>query len=244
MSLARIQQDFLDALLGEAPVADPGMAVYRENALAARRDALAAAYPVIRRLVGDAFFAEAATRFARAHPSTSGDLHAYGGPAFADFLSGYAPAGGLPYLGDVARLEWAVHECEHAADGAPLDHAALAALPPTALPALRLRLHPAVRLVESEHPILAIWEANQAARDGTVDREAGPERVLVRREGLQVAPVLADGESWALLTAFAQGETLAEALARLANPGEDLAPALARVAGWGALGGHDTGRRA
>ena len=238
MSLARIQHDFLGVLLGEAPVADPGMAVYRENALAVRRDALAAAFPVVRRLVGVAFFAEAATRFARTHASTSADLHAYGGPAFAHFLAGYAPAAGLSWLPDVARLEWAVHESEHAADGVALDHAALAALPGEALPALRLRLHPAVRLVESDHPVLAIWEANQPGHDGTVDREDGPDRVLVRREGLDVVPVVVDGDAWALLAAFASGLTLAEACASLPDPEEDFAPALARVAGWGALGGQ------
>lgn len=237
MSLAGIQQEFLAALLGDAPAANPGMAIHRGNALAVRRDALAAAHPVVQRLVGDAFFAEAATQFARAHPSTSGDLHAYGGPAFAEFLSRYVPAGGLPYLPDVARLEWAVHECQHAADGAPLDHAALAALPGEALSALKLRLHPAARLVESDHPILAIWEANQGARDGTVERKSGPDRVLVRREGLDAVPVLADDAAWALLTAFAGDLTLADACALLPNPETDFAPALARVAAWGALGG-------
>ena len=240
MSLARIQQEFLDVVLGEGPLADRGMAVYRENALAARRDALAAAHPVVRRLVGDAFFAEAAARFARAHPSTSGDLHAYGS-AFADFLAGYGPAGSLPWLPDVARLEWAVHECEHAADGRPLDHAALATLSAGDLPGLELRLHPAVRLVESEHPVLAIWEANQAGRDGTPDREAGPDRVVVRRKGLAAVPVLADAHAWTLLTAFARGLTLGRACAMLERPDEDFAPALARVAGWGALGPHEQG---
>jgi hypothetical protein len=128
MSLARIQQEFLEALLGEAPLADPGMAVYRENALAVRREALAAAHPVVRRLVGAAFFAEAATRFARAHPSTSGDLTPTAARPSPP-SSRATPGADLPYLSDVARLEWAVHECGHAADGAPLDHAALAACP-------------------------------------------------------------------------------------------------------------------
>lgn len=244
MTLARIQAEFLDAVLSEGAPGDHGMAVYRGNALAVRRDALAAAHPVVRRLVGDAFFAEAATRFARAHPSTSGDLHAYGGPAFAGFLAAYPPASALPCLADVARLEWAVHECSHAADGEPLDHRALAAVPPESLAALRLSLHPAVRLVESAHPILAIWEANQAGRDGTPEREDGPDRVVVRRAGLDVVPVLADDDAWRLLAAFARGATLAEASEALADPEEGLAPALARIAAWGALGGHQLAERA
>lgn len=238
MSLARVQREFLDAVLGEAAPRDAGMAVYHSNALAVRREAIAAAHPVTRRLVGDAFLAEAAERFARAFPSATGDLHGYGA-GFSGFIAGYAPARALPYLPDVARLEWAVHESSLAADGTPLDHAALGAVAADVLPRLRMRLHPAARLVESAHPILAIWEANQPGRDGTPDRESGPDRVLVRREGLAVVPVLADAAAWTLLTAFERGLTLAEACAGLEDADHDFAPALARVAAMGALGGHE-----
>lgn len=236
MSLARIQGEFLDAVLGTTPPRDAGLAVHYRNALGARLDAIAAAHPVARRLVGEAFFGEAARQFALAHPSSSGDLHAYGG-GFAGFLAAYAPARDLPYLPDVARLEWAVHECLHAADGAPLDHAALGAIEASALPHLLLRLHPAVRRVESPHPILAIWEANQPGRDGTPDRMEGPDRVLVRRVGLAVVPVLADEAAWKLLDAFARGAALGDAAAALGRE-DELPGALARLAGWGALGGH------
>ncbi len=85
-----LQGEFLESLLrdDEAP---PRVAIYRRNVLAALSGALEAAYPVTLRLVGAAFFLEAARTFARATPSTSGDLHAYGGE-FPEFLSGYSPA--------------------------------------------------------------------------------------------------------------------------------------------------------
>src|SRR5262249_18523791 len=105
-ALVQLQREFVDGLYGEA-VLEGRAAIYQRNLLSNLRAALGAAYPIVRRLVGDAFFNEAADRFARVHPSTSGDLHRYG-ESFPDFIAAYAPARSLEYLPDVARLEWAV----------------------------------------------------------------------------------------------------------------------------------------
>lgn len=204
--LARFQGDFLAQLYGEAPATGPA-AIYRRNVLANLHDALAAAYPVVRRLVGHAFFREVAGRFARAHPSTSGDLHRYGA-GLAEFLADDAPAAELPYLPDVARLEWAVAQAFHAANARAFDYAALAALAEAERARLRLRLQPAARLVASAHPVLDIWEANQPARDGVPANLSAGARVLVFREALEVrARPLSAGE-WSFLSSVASGATL------------------------------------
>ena len=242
MSLAHAQAEFLDAVLGAEEPADAGLAVYHRTALASRCSALAAAYPVVRRLVGAAFFEEAAARYAQAMPSASGDLNAYG-TGFADFIEGYAPARSLDYLADVARLEWAVHACAHASDGLDFDFVALGRLPPGALGGIVIRLHPAARLVASSHPVLAIWEANQEGRDGTPARDRGPDHVLVRRVGLAVVPAALDPASWVLAQAFARGATLGDAADEM-GPGEPLAGALSRLGSLGALGGFEHAARA
>jgi len=219
--LADRQREFLADLYGEAPLAERA-AIYRRNLFANLGDALGAAYPVVRRLVGEAFFSEAADRFARAHPSTSGDLHRYG-DAFAAFLEGYEPARALGYLPDVARLEWAVARAFHAADARAFDFAALAAIPEDARGAIGLALQPAATLLQSDYPITAIWEANQPDRDGTPARAEGADRVLVYREGFAVHVRALSTDEWELLSALARGGTLGE-LAQ--DPA--IAPALAR----------------
>ncbi len=210
-ALARFQAEFLATLFDPVePAAYPGLEAYRRNVFANLHDALASTYPVVRRLVGETFFREAARCCARAHPSTSGDLHEYG-EDFAAFLAAYPHADGLLYLADVARLEWAVHESLMATDAAGLDYTRLAEVDPECYPRLRLRLHPAVRMVGSDHPVLAIWDANQSDRDGTLEGGTGAQRVLVRREGVLARPTSITEQEFGLLRAIEAGATLEDA---------------------------------
>ncbi|MGZ5035305.1 MAG: HvfC/BufC family peptide modification chaperone [Usitatibacter sp.] len=213
-ALAALQRSFLAALDGEGPAPWPGIEVYRATSRANLAGALAGAYPVARRLVGDAFFFEAARRYAVEHPSASGDLNDYGAH-FAGFLRGYEHAAGLAYLPGVARLEWACQESSRAAEAPRFDFAALARVPATHFALLRFSTHPAVRLVRSRHPIASIWRANQPERDGVPDRSEGAQFVLVDRDcdGPRVAEI--DPGEWEFLAALARGETLGEAAAPL-----------------------------
>jgi hypothetical protein len=242
-SLRDLQRSFAEALLAEsgaAPafaaeppaVAAERFAVYRRAFHANYRNALAASYPVVRRLVGPAFFGAAVDALVRSEPPRSGDLNVYG-DGFPRFLDQYPPAGALPYLGDVARLEWAQDEAQRAADVAtePADViAALAALPAERLPDARLALAPSCRLVDSPFPILRIWQVNQPDADaGSVSLDEGADRLLVRRDpdGIVIVRLPAGEYGW--LVAFAGEATLAQALdaARAADPSFEVATALA-----------------
>ena len=234
-ALAGLQRDFLAAIFAPGAAPDARLDVYRRTVFANLQGALAAAHPVVCRLVGEAFFEGAAESYARAVPSTSGDLNEYGA-RFAGLLSGYAPANGLEYLADVARLEWALHESHLAADAGALDFEALARVAPGEQGAIRFQLHPAVRLLRSAHPVVAIWHANQEGRDGTPDRLEGPDHVLVRRAVLVAAPELLDEQAWSFLEAIGAGATLEEAGAAFTDAAA-IAPALARLAGDGVLCG-------
>jgi hypothetical protein len=227
--LARLQEAFAAAVTGAGDAAiagdleggfQAGLAVYRDSIAAVRERALRSAFPVVARLVGDAYFAEAARRHALASPPASADLNRYG-EAFAAFLAGYEHASDLPWLADVARLEWAVHESLRAADAPALDFAALARVPEVERAGLTLALHPGVRLVRCAWPVLAIWEANQEGRDGTPDRDEGADDVLVWREGGTVRLERIEPGQAALLEGIARGDSLGEAVERAgdADPG-------------------------
>ena len=220
MTLAARQRAMMEALFAESELAPP-LAIYRRGVLANLRGALAATYPVIVRLVGPAFFGEAARRFALEFPSRSGDLHEYGAD-FPAFLARYEHAKAQPYLADVARLEWACHLSLHAAEAGAFDFLALAEVPAERYGAITFSAGPSVQLVRSPHPIGALWEANQAERDGTPSRRGG-ERVVVWRSQAGVRVRALDEPTWAFVSVLAAGGTLATAI--------DDARGLADVAG-------------
>jgi hypothetical protein len=242
-SLHELQQGFAAALLGAEGTQPPfaitppargaeRIAIYRTAVFANYRNALGATYPVVKRLVGAPFFHAAVDAFVRAHPSTCGDLNVYG-DAFASFLEGYAPAANLPYLPDVARLEWAIDEASRAPDHDCAPDAvltALAAAPPDRLPALRLALTPSCRLVASSLPIYRIWQVNQPDYEGDdrVSLDEGPVTLLVRRDtqGICVEPIDAGLHAW--LSALATRSPLGASIeaAQNAAAGFDLGQAL------------------
>ncbi len=205
--------------------------IYRNNVFGNYRTALAATFPVVRRLVGVAFFNAGADAFVRAHPSTRGDVNRFGGD-LARFLADYPPARALTYLPDVARLEWAIDQAAIAADAPPFDLAALAALPEDAHGGLGFVLHPSVQLVESRYPILRIWQVNQPDFEGSpeIDLDAGGESLLVARGERGIDIERLEPGAAALLRGFAAGESLAVAasLASAADPSFDLTAALRR----------------
>lgn len=151
-------------------------AVYRNNVVHGLTQALVRRFPVVERLVGPAFFAAMARVFVAAHPPRTPVLLRYG-DAFPGFLAGFPPVAHLPYLADVARLELARGAAYHAADAAPLDPEALR----TAGPRTRLRLHPSLRLLRSDWPVVAIWAANQPGGSGSPS-DRGPQVALVARD--------------------------------------------------------------
>ena len=191
--------------------------IYRHNVTSNLIGALRDIYPVILAVVGDAFFLHAADQFVRLHPSRSGDLNRFGSE-LAGFLGSYPHATDLPYLADVARLEWAWHEAFHAGDTPPFDLARLAAIPAEEYGALRFKLHPTVRLVQSHFPILRIWQVNQPTFTGemAVDWDAPSESLLIHRDTVDGASVLIErlsGAAYAFLHALARQAAFADAAA-------------------------------
>jgi hypothetical protein len=210
--------------------------IYRDSIRANHIGALAAVYPVCRRLVGSAFFSASAGRFVRETPSVSADLNEYGA-GFAGFLERFPPASSLPYLPDVARLEWAVHGALRSPEVAGLDPRVLERVPEAARHRLRFETAPGTSLLASRYPIDRIWAANQGdAEPPIVDLDGGGARLVVRRVEDDVRVEGVESAVFDLLVLLAAGEPLGSACVRLlrAHPDADLGAGLGRVlaAAW------------
>jgi len=195
-------------------------AVYRNNVAVALIGALEGRYPVVRRLVGDDFFRGMAGAYVAAEKPRSPILIDYGA-TFADFVAGFPPAAEIAYLADVARLENAWVEAYHAAEADPLGLDALAAIAPEALATLRLRPHPAARLLRFAHPAASIWAASQGDSAPRPPEIWAAEAALVTRPDADVfVRVLPPGGD-AFAAALFSGASLGEAAERFAADGFD-----------------------
>ena len=168
------------------------LGVYASGYMARAREALLESYEAVHYVVGDAAFSSLALAYAERYPSQDYNLSAFG-CHLPEFLKESPLTQRLPFLTDLARLEWAVREAFHAFDQPPIDKEQLFALSLEVWAQSRLTLQPSVRMVTSSWPILDIWEARTTPRDSLninlVDR---PQRVLVYRDAGSVTCELID----------------------------------------------------
>ncbi len=136
------------------------LGIYRTNTVNSLTDVLLAAFPVVERIVGERFFRAMATAFVEAHPPRRPTLYAYG-EDLPVFLETFEPAQTLPYLPDVARLEWARIRSYFAADQDAIDPARLATVPSDALETVVFKVHPSLQLIRSSYPVFTVWTVNQ-----------------------------------------------------------------------------------
>ena len=205
--------DAAQLLVGDAERARRRIGIYRGNMIANTTKALGTAYPIIRKLVGDEFFDGLARAYCREYPSASGDLNECG-ENFAAFVAAFPHTQSLPYLPDVARLEWLMQRAHYAADHAPLATGRLGCIAEHDYPRLKLELHPAASLIESPYPLYRIWEVHQDGYRGeiAVDLDSGPQRVIIYRPAFRVTVAALSRGELAFLAAIRQGKRLAAAL--------------------------------
>lgn len=205
------------------------LAIYRGNVHANCTKALASAFPVVRKIVGEEFFQAMAREYAWARPSQSGDLNRYG-EHLPEFLESFPHNADLPYLPHVAGMEWLAHRAHFAEDAPPFDASSLARLPPEKFLVLRPKLAPACALLESAWPLGRIWTIHQDDYRGAfeIDLKDGPDRILVHRPRWRAQVLsLAPGD-FRFLNSASRGETLGAALeAGAAAAGFDPSTALA-----------------
>ena len=206
-SLLELQQGFASRIL--QPDGDPGLAVYRNNIHENCAKALAGAYPIVRKIVGESFFDRLARDYSRAHPSTCGDLNRHGA-LMPRFVADNADTQDLPYLPDVARMEWLAHLAYYAADARQFEFHALSQLPENP----RLQLAPSCALLRSDWPLARLWEVHQDGFAGefSVDFGESTHRVLIHRPDWRVQVRSITLGDFRFLAGAGRGETLGAAL--------------------------------
>jgi hypothetical protein len=246
--------NFADAVMDTNPQATPNglddqaqrrFAIYRNNVHRGLEQALASAYPVVQKLVGEAFFRAMAQAFVRGETKRAPSLALYGA-GFAEFIDGFAPARSLPYLADIARLERAWLLACHAADANCLTAADLAHAGDLA--ALSFVPHPAACVVASDHPIVSLWQINRGQPDHPSDPNGGTitqrgEQALITRPAYTVQVMELDPAAAIFAANLLSGKTVGAAYgaAAMQSPEFDVSAAFASLIASGAFAGLSQG---
>lgn len=163
LSLAESQTIFRRAITQSGDATTPSVltapngaatrfAIYRRHHRESLTRHIRGRFPTVEWLLGSPRMMEFAAAFARDTPPSVPCMAEYG-LGFAGFLAADRISRELPYLEDVALLDWHLGDVAVAVDFPALAISELARFHPDHLPDLGLRLQPGLRLLESAWPV-------------------------------------------------------------------------------------------
>ncbi len=213
-----------------------GLVAYAGGYPARLREALADTFEAVARFAGEEGFAALAARYTAACPPAAYNLNDIG-RSLPGFLRADPLARALPFLPDLAELEWKISRAFHAALLPPADTARLGALSDDEWRRVTLELQPGVAALVSRWPVRALWEARHDAHAPSCSNAgADGENVLVYRRDLIVRLELADKDEVGALRAVARGKPLTAVLEQAVRRGVAAGEAAAWPARWQQLG--------
>lgn len=195
--------------------------IYRNNTFASLTATLLSVFPVTASLLGDGYFRFVAAGFIKGNPPMEPRLVRYGA-SFAGFLGGLEDLRSMPFVADVARLEWLIAEALDAPVAQPRSLSDLAGPDASMMP--EIRLQPSLRLLFARWPALDIWSAHQPGGDleslARVRRK--PERIALWRSNDSVRFLRLGSAHYAFLHALVKQRGLETAVERAVTRSADL----------------------
>lgn len=194
-SLAQLQSEMVRALIGfdlsEANVL-PGhtghLSVHRNNVRESLTAALSLVYGGVEQLIGEPFFRQTALRFVEINPPREPSLAAYG-EEFPEFLEGLSSCRSLPYLGDVARLEWCASRASLHKPMASLGAEKLGLHSAGRCERLKFKPQDGLCYISSRYPVDEIWSFARAGGEGVSPAiDSGPVflEIAPRNDGVSI----------------------------------------------------------
>ena len=233
MNLAELQARMLDAVT-QARDADPELNslipqargirsetrldAYRTNIKGAHLEALDAAYPVTREVLGARYWRQFLIQEIPEFGSQSPDLHEYGD--FLPELLGQAQKRrrelvDFGYLGELAQLEWQIHLAQFKASDPDFDWVVFQALKQDRQMQVRFTLSHALHLMRFSQPVDALWHSHQEGGEN-LPPQAPVACCVHRKESLSVTVTRLSDDEWKLLKVLGEGQCL-EALSTEAS---------------------------
>jgi len=197
-ALARLQADFLRAMLASDPLlpdglqpgggmgpggisAALGMGIYRHAYGARLREALANDHPMLARQLGEARWDALCAGYVAAHPSRLRSLRQFGA-RLPEYLRTMPPFASSPALSELAAFERALLDSFDAKDSVPADWDALQALPAEDWPMLAPRFVPSLQRLKLQSNCVEVWLALKAGEPAPAMDSSRPRDWMVWRD--------------------------------------------------------------
>lgn len=220
MQLHELQQEFLAALQGRAnTLASYVQAsslctkaqridVYKTSVQWGHVAVLEQTYPVCLQLLGSTLFYQLAKRYVAHYPSHRPSFAGYGA-LFPKWLAKEIKDT-IPYMADMAALEWAFQLAYGGQNYPPLSRASREALLAKAPASIVFYLQPHGSLLQSDYPIHDLWQAHQQGLYNAKQWQRKSVWLWVWQYKQQVAMVSLDEVQWTILSAMQSGKNLDE----------------------------------
>ncbi len=143
----------------KAPIADR-LQIYRNNIFGNFTAVLETIYPATKQLVGEDYFYNLCVQYRQQYNSKSGNLDEYG-KYFSKLIGDLKNQHQLPYLKNLANLEWHYHWAYFSKDVPIFDLEKFQKLNQKDLFKVKFKLHPSCSLIASRYLIYNIWESAQ-----------------------------------------------------------------------------------
>lgn len=180
-------------------------------------EVLSNVYPNLKRLLGDAYFNQAARRYIDAYPSTYRNMR-WVGDQMSLHLEQTLPE--HPIAAEIATFEWALGLAFDAEDAPVLQLHDLAAVPPEEWAQLTFEFHPSIQILEFNWNVVEVWQALDS-EDSLPDVAKSTGHCLVWRHMTNSYFRLLDDAELHAIQLVSNGGNFGEMCARLQQGFED-----------------------
>lgn len=167
-------------------------------------------YIQVVQLVGEDFFAKLAHDFSDQQPLSNHNLHDYG-RYFPNFIAEQNVMEDLPYLADVAQVDWYISQAYYSQNRNTFDVARFSQLDEAEQQHISFILADDLHIMASDFPLYEIWQLNRGEIDSLdMHKTRDSSCVAIYREGYQASLMLVPALEHQFYQAIQAGNSLSE----------------------------------
>lgn len=199
--------------------------IYRNNTRQCLMSVLQQTFPVCVQLLGEACFRQLAALHVGRYPSLNSDVDTYGehfANTLSELLADTEHLACVPYLADLASVEYLLYRSYFAANRRRFDFQAFAKVPPSQQPHIRFVLAPDIAWHRAQWPLAELWRMHQpGAVIDHLELQLQQECLVIAREGYRPCLITVCDAEFDLLNLIASGVEIEPMLTHL-NRAEDM----------------------